>query len=176
MNMPIHIPNIITIIRFLLVPIFVYTFYASSSYVLPFSIFIFAGFTDVLDGYIARKYNLITKWGKLLDPLADKVLQISVLFVLTDRMLIPIWIIIVVIFKEVFMIIGSGFIYSNKIVVQARWYGKVTTVLFYLAVILMVFVNKQIGIYAFILAVVATLFSAFRYTVDYSKILKTSSE
>lgn len=172
MNIPKCVPNIITIIRFFLVPIFIYTFYTSNNYILPFAIFIFAGFTDALDGFIARRFNLITKWGKMLDPLADKVLQISVLFALTDKGLIPLWIIIVVILKEICIIVGSGFVYSSKIDVYAKWYGKLATIMFYLAVLLAVFIDKQVGIYAFALAVTIGVFSVFGYAVDYMKVLQ----
>ena len=167
-----NISNFLTLIRFLLIPIFIETFYMGSNYILPFSIFILAGITDVLDGFFARKYNLITKWGKLLDPLADKVLQISVLFVLTDKKIIPLWIIIIVIIIEFFLIIGSGIIYKNKIIVQAKWHGKFSTVLFYTSIILIMFVDNHLGMYAISLAVVTALYSALRYTMDYLKVMR----
>lgn len=168
-----NIPNFLTLIRLLLIPVFIKTFYDSPNYFIPFSVFIVAGATDVLDGYIARKYNLITKWGQIFDPIADKLLQISVLFVLTDKGVIPLWIIIVIILKELFLMIGSIVAFKNKIIVQAKWYGKAATVLFYIAIILyMISANNILGTCSIILAVIAALYSAMRYTMYYYKMIK----
>ncbi|HOA55264.1 MAG TPA: CDP-alcohol phosphatidyltransferase family protein, partial [Clostridiales bacterium] len=65
-----NIPNILTILRFLLIPVFAY-FLSSRNYLVAVLLFLAGGLTDVLDGYVARKYNLITSWGKIADPLAD---------------------------------------------------------------------------------------------------------
>ncbi|WP_313561947.1 CDP-alcohol phosphatidyltransferase family protein, partial [Ruminiclostridium cellobioparum] len=70
-----NIPNLLTLIRLLIVPVLGYFLYFEH-YIPAMILFAFGGFTDVLDGYIARKYNLITKWGKVFDPLADKLMQI----------------------------------------------------------------------------------------------------
>lgn len=167
-----NIPNSLTIIRFILIPIFIYSFYTSTDYRISFLIFIFAGITDVLDGFIARRYNKITKLGILLDPLADKALQLSVLYVLTDKNMIPIWIIAVFVLKEAFLIIGGGFVYKRKVIIEAKWYGKFTTVMFYIAIILIVFINKLWGIYALILVLIAAIYSAIRYLTLYLGIRK----
>lgn len=164
-----NIPNILTLIRFALIPVFIYTFYNSTNYIIPVLVFILAGFTDVLDGYIARKFNLITKWGTILDPLADKLLQISVLFVLTDKKLIPLWIIIVVSIKELFMVIGGSIIYKNKISIESKWYGKTATVLFYIAIVTVMFVGGMVGRCIITLAVIFTLYSAVQYAIEYIK-------
>lgn len=165
-----NIPNALTIFRFLLVPIFIYTFYFQNGqhYLIPLIIFLLAGVTDILDGYIARKYNMITNWGKLMDPLADKVMQISVLLVMTDKKFIPTWIILIVILKELFLIIGGTVLYRNKVIVQANWYGKLTTVMFYIAIILIIFTNSEFGKYVIVAAVFTSLYSVFRYTLHYS--------
>ncbi len=73
-----HIPNILTIIRFILIPI-ILNFIFQGDYISGIIIFSISGLTDVLDGFIARKFNLISNFGKLMDPLADKLTQISVL-------------------------------------------------------------------------------------------------
>lgn len=166
------IPNYLTLFRFFLIPVFIYTFYNYSNYLLPFSIFILAGITDMLDGYIARKNSTVTKLGKLLDPLADKFMLLSVLFVLTDRKLIPVWIIIVVLVKELFLIVGSGVLYRKNIITEASWYGKLSTVLFYMAIIITVFINDLIGTYVLIAAVISTLYAGIRYAVHYFKVTK----
>ena len=73
-----YVPNILTIIRFLLIPI-ILLFLFSGNYLLAFIFFTISGITDILDGYIARKFNLVSNFGKLMDPLADKLTQISML-------------------------------------------------------------------------------------------------
>ena len=80
-----HIPNILTIIRFIFVPLIV-TCLALNNYLLAFIFFTVSSLTDVLDGIIARKFNAISDLGKLLDPLADKLTQLSVLLTLTIKM------------------------------------------------------------------------------------------
>lgn len=98
-----HIPNILTLIRLILiVPIVV--FITSEQYVLAIIFLLLSGITDVLDGAIARKFNLITDLGKLLDPFADKATQIAILVTLVVKSIIPFWILAVVVIKEFAMI------------------------------------------------------------------------
>ena len=86
-----HIPNILSILRLMLVGVFIYTYFNVGKYV-ALTVFIFAGATDVLDGILARKFNWITNVGKILDPIADKSMQITVLICLAvDDFLIPWW-------------------------------------------------------------------------------------
>ena len=129
-----HIPNILTIIRFLLIPVILF-FVFSGNYLLTFIFFTLSGITDIADGFIARKFNLISNFGKLMDPLADKLTQISMLAALVIQNIIPIWILIIVILKEFIMVAGASFLYGKDVVVYSRWYGKLATVLFYLAIV-----------------------------------------
>ena len=129
-----NIPNILTILRFILIPIILY-FIFKGNYLLGFIFFTISGVTDILDGAIARKFNLITNFGKLMDPLADKLTQISVLASLVFQKIIPFWILVVVLLKELLMIIGASFLYGKDVVVYSKWFGKLATVLFYLAIV-----------------------------------------
>ena len=129
-----YIPNILTISRFFLIPFIVY-FIAIDNYMLAFVFLTISGLTDVLDGTIARKFNFITNFGKLIDPLADKATQISVLLSLAFKNIIPFWIIIIITLKEVIMIVGAAFLYGKELVVSSKWFGKLSTVLFYLAIV-----------------------------------------
>jgi len=164
-----HIPNILTAIRFFLAPIFVIVFFSSHENYLELSayIFVFAGITDMLDGYIARKYNFITKWGQAMDPLADKIMQLTVLICLSIKSLIPVWVIVIVGIKEVLMIAGGIFLYTkgDKIVIPAQNYGKIATILFYIAVLFISF-SVPFGRYLMFIAIGVTLY-AF---VGYSKV------
>ena len=129
-----HVPNILTIIRFLFIPIILYYIF-TGNYLLGFIFFTVSGITDILDGCIARKFNLISNFGKLMDPLADKLTQISVLAALVIVNIIPVWILIIVVLKELIMVIGASFLYGKDVVVYSKWYGKLATVLFYLAIV-----------------------------------------
>ena len=92
-----HIPNILTIARFFIIPFIIY-FIITKQYLLAFIFLVLSGLTDVLDGFIARKFNFVTNFGKLVDPLADKTTQIAVLLTLTFMNIIPLWIIVIVLF------------------------------------------------------------------------------
>ena len=129
-----YVPNILTIIRFLLIPIII-TLISSGKYVDAIIVFSISGITDILDGTIARKFNLISDFGKLMDPLADKLTQLSMLLMLTVKKIIPLWIVIVVFIKEFCLICGASFLYGKELVVSSKWYGKAATTLFYLAIV-----------------------------------------
>jgi len=174
-----HIPNILTVVRFFLIPLIV-SFLVEGNYWLAFIFLTLSGITDILDGFIARKYNLITNFGKLIDPLADKATQISVLCVLALQNVIPMWILIVVILKEFAMISGASFLYGKEFVVSSRWYGKLSTVLFYIAIVSSFFIRQfnttllnhpeysmptlpLFDQYLYYLALIATVFSLVMY-------------
>lgn len=129
-----YVPNILTVIRFLLIPIIVTLLY-KGKYVDAIIVFSISGITDILDGVIARKFNFISDFGKLMDPLADKLTQLSMLVMLTIKKIIPLWIVIVVFIKEFCMICGASFLYGKELVVSSKWYGKAATTLFYIAIV-----------------------------------------
>ena len=173
-----HVPNILTIIRFLLIPIIV-IFAFQNDYISTIIVLTISGLTDVLDGYIARKYNFISNFGKLMDPLADKMTQVALLGTLAIQKIIPVWIIVVVIIKEFLMVSGASFLYGKELVVSSKWYGKLTTVLFYIAIVCSLFtqywngtiINKYSNLsavpefhtYIYYLAVLTTIFSLIMY-------------
>ncbi len=129
-----HIPNALTILRFLLIPIIILAC-TQNNYILAIIILGLSGLTDILDGTIARKFNLISDFGKLMDPLADKATQISLLTTLFVKGIIPIWILAIVVSKEFCMVSGASFLYGKELVVSSKWYGKLATVLFYVAMV-----------------------------------------
>ncbi len=174
-----HIPNILTIIRFFLVPIILFLLF-TDNYILAFAFLTLSGITDILDGFIARKFNLITNFGKLMDPLADKVTQISILSVLAIQDIIPMWILVIVILKEFLMISGASFLYGKELVVSSKWYGKLSTVIFYIAIVCSLFIRQfnlnllkhpeysmsslpNFDQYIYYLALIATIFSLLMY-------------
>ncbi len=98
-----HIPNILTIIRFIFIP-FIIVSIALNNYITAIILFTLSSITDVLDGFIARHFNAISDFGKLMDPLADKCTQLSILLTLALKGIIPVWIFVILILKELIMI------------------------------------------------------------------------
>jgi len=138
-----NIPNILTVIRLILIPCFTYVFFLDTPNSLTYAMIIFlvAGVTDVLDGFIARKFNMVTKVGAVLDPLADKLMLLTVLGCFTLKNYLPYWVITIVLIKELLMIAGGIYLYfhKEKVVIPANKYGKVATVVFYTAIVLTTF-------------------------------------
>ena len=162
-----HIPNILTIFRFILIPFIVLNL-ANDKYLAAFVIFTVSGLTDILDGFIARKFNFITNFGKLIDPLADKCTQIITLATLALKNIIPMWIIIIVILKEFIMVAGASFLSGKELVVSSKWYGKLATVLFYIAIVCSLFIKEfnftfDFSLYIYYLALISTIFSLLMY-------------
>lgn len=179
-----HIPNALTILRFILIP-FIVLFIIKDKYVEAFIFLTISGLTDVLDGFIARKFDFITNFGKLIDPLADKTTQIAILVTFALKNIIPIWILVIVFIKEFAMISGASFLYGKELVVSSKWFGKLSTVLFYLAIISSFAIKywnfiaytpensvaplPQFDIYIYYLALVSTIFSLIMYYITFYK-------
>ena len=162
-----HIPNILTILRFFIIPFIIY-YLIGDNYIAAFILLTLSGLTDVLDGAIARKFNFITNFGKLIDPLADKVTQLSLLCTLVFKGIIPLWILVIVLLKEAFMVYGASFLYGRDLVVSSKWYGKSATVLFYLAIAISLLIRQfkldfTFDITLYYLALFMTLFSLVMY-------------
>lgn len=136
-----NIPNILTMLRFVLIPFILY-FLSIDNYILTFVFLTLSGITDVLDGFIARRFNFITDFGKLIDPLADKATQLLTLGALVLKNIIPLWILGLLVLKEFVMIAGASFLYGKELVVSSKWYGKLATVLIYVAIVCSLVINN----------------------------------
>lgn len=120
-------PNILSAIRILLVPLFAYL-YMTERLISAVVVFVVAGLTDIADGYIARKYECISNIGKVLDPLADKLMQFCAFVCLTISDTIPLWMPIVYFVKEISTLIGALFVFKKvKTVVKSHIFGKLAT-------------------------------------------------
>ncbi|WP_418965776.1 CDP-diacylglycerol--glycerol-3-phosphate 3-phosphatidyltransferase [Cetobacterium sp.] len=178
-----NLPNKLTAIRLILAVPFIYFLQESAGTthhtlyrMIAFGIFIFASLTDWLDGYIARKYNLITDLGKIMDPLADKILVISALVIFVKLDYIPSWMSIVVIARE-FLISGIRTIAAAKgEVIPAGILGKYKTTTQMIVIIVMLFFGlgntpekeimyKNIYYYMTLIPVVLTIWSGWEYSV-----------
>ena len=137
--MKMNLPNKLTMLRILLIPVFMVVLYmgfAGSAYV-ALAIFIVASLTDLLDGKIARKYNLVTDFGKFADPLADKMLTTAAMLWFVECGQMPAWALLIVIVRE-FAVSGLRMIAADKgTVIAAGWSGKVKTASTMACIILM---------------------------------------
>lgn len=167
--MSMNLPNKLTMFRVILIPVFIVVLMTGliadplNRYIGTL-IFCVASFTDYLDGHIARKYNLVTNFGKFMDPLADKLLVSSALICMIEMGMLLAWIVIIIISRE-FIITGFRLIAAEGgLVIAASWWGKIKTVTQMIMIILLL-LGVQ-GIIATILIFLATLFTVIS-GVDY---------
>lgn len=152
-----NLPNKLTVLRVIMVPFFVvfmlYPLAGDASKYVALALFCIASFTDFLDGYLARKHNLVTNFGKFMDPLADKLLVCSALICLSSMGKLAAWITLIIIARE-FIISGFRLVASdNGIVIAASYWGKFKTVS-HMAMIIMLILDFQNKTYQFITGVV----------------------
>ena len=180
-----NLANKLTLLRIILIPFFIVCFYipslivntvAVNNYLIPYAnllgliIFLLAAITDFIDGYVARKYNMITDFGKFMDPLADKLLVTAALLVLLENGLISGWVVFVILARE-FIVTGFRTIAASKgVVIAAGWLGKIKTVVQSMMISTLLLLNYPFEIFnwpvdrIFIaLAVVLTVASGVEY-------------
>ena len=143
-----NIPNILSIIRLLLVPVFLLILFVKNDVPLAIGVFLLAGATDVVDGYLARRNNWITRLGKVLDPVADKLMQFTVLISFWIKDILPWWFVISFFLKDGITLIMSAIVIKRRsVVVVSKWYGKIAVCLFYAAIVASVafegFIDKK---------------------------------
>ena len=172
-----NVPNVLTMLRLVLIPVFV-AFYCTGHEKWAFITFVTASVTDFLDGYLARKHNQITAFGKLMDPLADKVMVLTALLCQTITGIFPLVAFIIVMCKELMMIIGGAFMLRRDIVVYSNMLGKSAQVAFIAALILS-FWHKEftaiavpVDTWVLWLAVALALIAMVDYAVDAVKKLR----
>ena len=170
-----NIPNILSVIRILLVFVFIYLFFSMAEPYVALLIFLLAGATDVVDGYLARRNNWVTTLGKILDPVADKLMQCTVLVCLAIKQYIPIWFMLPFFIKEALtLFMGFLVIKRRNVAVVSKWYGKFTVCLFYatiaLAILLRDFLSQNLILYhaMFVPAVVFAVIAMVAYIKHYA--------
>ena len=176
-----NLPNKLTIARVLLIPFFVFFLLVpvagDASRYIALAIFIVASLTDLADGKIARKYNLVTNFGKFMDPLADKLLVCSALICFVEMELLPAWIVIIIISRE-FIISGFRLVASdNGVVIAASYWGKFKTT-FQMIMIILLIAQIPGSIFDFLeqlfiyIALILTVVSLLDYLIKNKDVLK----
>ena len=174
-----NLPNKLTIVRVCLIPFFVAAllFDHGNNYTMRIVanvLFIIASLTDLFDGKIARKYNMVTNFGKFMDPLADKLLVCSALICLIELGQLAAWVVIVIISRE-FIISGFRLIASdNGVVIAASYWGKFKTTFQMIAVILLIFdipALRMVANITVVIAVALTIISLVDYVAKNYRIL-----
>lgn len=174
-----NLPNKLTVLRIIMVPFFVFFMLTdvggAANKWIALALFCIASLTDLLDGKIARKYNLVTNFGKFMDPLADKLLVCSAMICLVEMEKLAAWIVIVIIARE-FIISGFRLVASdNGIVIAASYWGKFKTV-FQMAMIIVLILDlggvfDMIGVILVWIAVALTIISLLDYVLKNKQVL-----
>lgn len=151
------IPNIITMIRLLTtIPLFLIIIKYGVNSIFPFILFLLIVLTDFLDGYIARKYHMITKFGKVLDPIVDKVLIITTTIALLIKGIIPVYSLLIYV-RDIIINIGAIIVMKKeRLVLSSNVYGKIKTVLHFVAICLVLLLGKW-NYYSLILLIISFL-------------------
>ena len=181
--MPMNLPNKLTTLRVIMIPFFVFFLLWQNGEnrtfrMIALALFIIASLTDLLDGKIARKYNLVTNFGKFMDPLADKLLVCSALICLIELNALPAWMVIVIISRE-FIISGFRLIASdNGVVIAASYWGKFKTTFQMVSVVLLILDIQALAFVTTIcvwIALLLTIVSLVDYIYKNHKILTEGS-
>ena len=186
--------NKLTLLRIILIPFFLVCFYIEeltvrtvslNGFLIPYAniialiIFLIAALTDFVDGYIARKYNMITDFGKFMDPLADKLLVTAALLIFIEKDLIASWIVFIILARE-FMVTGLRTIAASKgVIMAAGWSGKLKTVIQFIMIGTLLLLNYPFALIDFpmdqiliALAAILTLSSGIEYLWKNAHVLK----
>lgn len=163
-----NIPNVLTAFRFVLIPIYV-TLFCTGGRVAAFVVWLLAGFTDILDGHLARKRNEVTYVGMMLDPLADKLMMIAVMLTLLFAGDLPLAAALAMFIRDGGMIAGAVWIHTRgKKSPQANWIGKMSTVLYYVAIVSIYF-QWEYAVSLLWAVIVFSYFASLQYVVKWFK-------
>jgi CDP-diacylglycerol---glycerol-3-phosphate 3-phosphatidyltransferase len=177
---PLNLPNTLTVLRILLVPVVVVALLdeTPNGDAIAAGVFALAAFTDSLDGYIARQRNAVTTFGKLMDPIADKLLIAAALIALVSLDRLAAWIAMVIIARE-FAVTGLRLVAAERgVVIQASWLGKAKTILQVAAIICLIAVNPApVGVDLLVYAAVAaTVISGIDYFFGFRRTVTRQAE
>jgi CDP-diacylglycerol--glycerol-3-phosphate 3-phosphatidyltransferase len=174
-----NVPNVLTMLRILLVPVLVVALLdQTSSPWLAATVFAVASLTDMIDGYIARARSQITTFGKLMDPVADKLLIIAALVVLVSQDRVPAWIAMVIIAREFAVTVTRLAATGQGVVISANWWGKAKTMVQVAAIFFAIgFRPTPVGVDVLLyVAVAITLVSGIDYFFGLRRLLREAEE
>ncbi len=174
------IPNLLSYLRLILIPAIIWLYCVERSYTAAAWIMAISAATDVVDGWIARHYHLVTDWGKIVDPIADKLTQIAICLCLAWRFTPVRYMLVLLVIKEIYMgIIGLVFIHKTDSVEGAKWYGKMTTVIFFFGALLLILFPEMptVGVIALVsLESASIILSMVLYTTRYMRLYHRHQE
>ena len=140
-----YVPNILSAIRLCMVPLFIYLFFLHYPCHVGHAVLVFfiAGATDVLDGWLARRNGWVSNVGKILDPLADKMMQCAALICLYIKAIIPLWLLIAYVTKELLIGVGALFVFKKQsVVVKSSFWGKFAVCVFYASIAALILLQR----------------------------------
>lgn len=178
-NNIITVPNFMSLFRIVLLPFIVWAYYFDNNYIFAACLVLVSGITDILDGFIARKFNMVSELGKILDPIADKLTQGTLIVCLAFRYKLMLALVLVFALKEILMfVIGYIALTRNNFMNSARWYGKACTVILECVIMLLVFFPNIPNVIANILIVIcmfAVVSSFTLYILMFIGVFKTKN-
>ena len=170
------VPNILSFFRLLLIPVIVVLYVCFDLYYFAAGLIVLSGITDVVDGFIARRFNMVSDFGKFLDPLADKLTQMSLVVCIATTRWWVIFLLLLLIVKDLLLFLWGLLVFKKEEKVNSsRWYGKACTVIIYAVMFFMfIFPEMPIPIIStlFSICAVSVILSTILYGVFYSAILK----
>ena len=169
----VNIPNCLILIRIALLPVVVWRFRKGDS-MGALIVYLLAMLTDAVDGFIARRYNQVTALGKLLDPLADKLSLVTLIALFVADGQIPLWLMGIILLKEVAMVVGGAVALKRGIVVYALPIGKITTVAFITSIVVRFLGWRMTADVLLGVSVVLSMVALVWYSLDLMKKLKAN--
>ena len=178
-----NVPNILSSIRICLVPVFAVTYFYEGESIKIYAALVYAlaSFTDFLDGFIARKYNITSNLGKILDPLGDKLMTLTALMCITIDGVIPVWAVVAVLAKELVMVLGGAVIRKKQdgVIPPANIFGKISTVVFFVVcVTLMLFrsIPENIATIMISIAIALMMMALVSYIKTFISVMNRTDE
>ncbi len=174
------IPNMLSIFRIVLLPVIAWLYIGRNDIPSAIMLLIISGLSDIADGYIARKFNMVSDFGKILDPIADKLTQGVLLICLAVKYDIIFWLVGIFAVKELLMFLMGYLVFKRKDSVNsAKWYGKLNTVIIYTTIVILIIMPDipQIAVNIIIFTCMFALLASFAmYVRFYVGLLKKNSQ
>ncbi|MBM6937030.1 CDP-diacylglycerol--glycerol-3-phosphate 3-phosphatidyltransferase [Pseudoflavonifractor phocaeensis] len=177
-----NLPNLLSLLRLVMVPVFAMVFFRDdpNAHYWAAGVYALAFFTDIADGWIARHFNQITRLGRILDPLADKLMTLTVILCITIAGIIPVWAVVVFFLKELLMGIGALVMYRRMDdVISSNWLGKASTGGFFVVCAALVLFPQIPSTWATVLiscALALTIAALISYVVQYLQVCSHKRE